>query len=253
MVRSGLEPSILARESAESDISRREGPLQGLPPPERRGASWIAVQLRQAIRSGSYAYGERLPAERDLAVGFGSSRGTVRAALSLLQQDGLVDRKVGSGTFVRHVPESIDDDVAEITSPGELMEVRRAVEGHMVRLAVVNATPRDIAQMEQALDELDRTGADPEAFTHWDQRFHLAMAEASHNPLMILFYRQINHVRGHSQWRTIKDKVLTKARMDAYNRQHRQVFEAIRQRDAETAVRLVVEHIEQAQRDLMPR
>ena len=220
---------------------------------ERRGAHWVADRLRKAIAAGTYGHGRRLPAERQIAEALSISRGTVREALKLLQEDGMVERRVGIGTFVAPSVGSTAEDVAEITSPLELMEVRAAVEPRIVRLVVLNATPRDIAQIAEALAGLERCGGDRQIFSEWDQRFHQAMAEATHNPLMIQVYRQINHVRAHSQWQAIKDKVLTPERIAAYNREHRILFEAVRARDTEAALTIVAAHLESARGDLLKR
>ena len=78
------------------------------PPPLRvvsdpvRGSSWITGQLRKAIHDAAYAHGEKLPAERQLAEAFGTSRTTVRMALDQLEQERLVTRRVGAGTFVNY-------------------------------------------------------------------------------------------------------------------------------------------------------
>jgi DNA-binding FadR family transcriptional regulator len=216
---------------------------------ERRGAQWVAERLRKAIAGGAYERGRRLPAERQIADAFSVSRGTVREALKLLHDDGVVERRVRMGTFVTIGRRHVEEDVAEITSPLELMEVRQAIEPQIVRLVVLNAKPRDIARIAHALHELERA-PDRQTFSEWDQRFHLAMAEATHNPLMIMIYRQINHVRGHAQWQAIKDKVLTPERVQAYNREHRALFEAIRTRDTEAALAIVFAHLQSARSDL---
>ena len=65
-----------------------------------KGSSWITGQLRQAIQAGQYGHGDKLPAERQLAEAFGTSRTTVRAALDQLESERLVSRRIGSGTFV---------------------------------------------------------------------------------------------------------------------------------------------------------
>ena len=220
----------------------------------RRGAHWVAERLRKAILQGAYGHGRRMPAERQIAQALSVSRGTVREALKLLREDGVVERRVGIGTFV--APPSghrREEDVAELTSPLELMEVRAAIEPQIVRLVVLNAKPRDMAALAETLVGLERCGTDREAFSDWDQRFHLAMAEATHNPLMIEIYRQVNHVRAHTQWRAIKDKVLTPERIAAYNREHRQLFEAIRARDVEAALAVVSAHLDSARGDLLRR
>ena len=68
-----------------------------------RGSVWITVQLRQAILEGRYAPGEKLPAERTFASAFGASRATIRTALSRLETERLVTRRLGAGTFVHYL------------------------------------------------------------------------------------------------------------------------------------------------------
>ncbi len=223
----------------------------GAPLAAVRGAVGIAAYLRQAILDGVYLYGEKLPAERQFAAALKSSRATVREALRILEQGDFITRRIGSGTFVSFLPETAGDDVAEMTSPLELIEVRLAVEPPMTRLATVNATARDIERMADVLVRLEASGADANHFTKWDQQFHQALAEATRNPLMASVYQRINHVRGHAQWNAMKDKILTRGRIEAYNRHHRAIFDAIASRDAEAAVRSITEHLEAARRDLL--
>ena len=217
---------------------------------ERRGAAWIKLKLRQSIIDGVYSFGERLPAERQMAQTYSSSRGTVRKALEDLSDDGFIERRVGSGTFVTFSGQPADADIAEITSPMELVQVRQTVEPAMIQLAVRNATMRDISLIASAVEQIEQS-LDPDAFTHWDQRFHLLIAEATHNPLMVLIYRQINHVRGHAQWRAAKDKVLTQHRMAVYNEQHRALYECIRDRDSDGSTKIIHEHLAVAHSDLV--
>ena len=216
----------------------------------RMGAPAIAARLRQAIRDGDYVIGERLPAERRLAQALGSSRATVREALGALEENGMIARRVGSGTFVTWRPEGSDADVADVTSPLELIDVRLALEPAMVRLASINATPRDLARIGQALGALDAAGTDPDRFTRADRQFHERLAEATHNLLLLALYRQVNQVRGHRQWSAMKDKILTAERIHAYNVEHRRLYQALVGRDGEEGARLVAGHLERARRDL---
>jgi DNA-binding FadR family transcriptional regulator len=219
----------------------------------RRSAQWVADRLREAITEGVYPGGRRLPAERQLAEVLSASRGTVREALRLLQEDRMVERRVGIGTFVLRASGDSEEDVVEITSPLELMDVREALEPQIVRLVVRNAAPRDIAVLAEAIGQLERCGGDRHSFSEWDQRFHQAMADATHNPLMIHIYHSINRARGHSQWQAIKDKVLTPERIAAYNREHRALFEAVVARDINAALKVVAGHLHSARDDLMTR
>ena len=222
-----------------------------IPIPGNSGGSFrIASELRRAILDGSYSYGDRLPAERELATYYGASRSTVREALHRLDELKLVTRRVGSGTFVAYREYADQAEIADVTSPLELIDVRFAVEPQMARLAVLNSTVRDLNRLADALTSVEDSGS-PETFSRADEDFHLALAEATQNPLMLGLYRQINEVRGHTQWNARKDKILTSARMDAYNVQHRRLFTAIRSRDVDTAVSTITEHLQQARRDLL--
>lgn len=226
-----------------------------LPTVSGNGAAVIVDELRAAIDDGTYGHNQRMPAERDLAKHFGASRTTIRHALHQLEQDGLVIRKVGSGTFVHrpadHVLGSIRGNIADMTSPLELMEVREAIEPHLARMVVMHGAANDLEPLEKALAELEACGVDKSAFSSADERFHLALAEATGNPLMAWIYRHINDVRCHDQWNEMKIKVLNEEAIRIYNRQHRDLFEAIRKRDAETAMSVVTEHLDQARRDLV--
>lgn len=213
-------------------------------------ADAIAAQLARRIFDGSLATGDRLPPERSLAESFSASRGTVREALRSLSARGLVSRRVGSGTFVIYEPDAVDTDVSEITSPLELVEVRAAIEPQMARLAVRNATARDMAVLERAVADMEGE-EDPERFSLADEMFHLRLAEATHNPLIVEIYLRINHVRTHQQWDSIKNKILTPHQITAYNHEHRALLAALSRRDAERAVEVVTAHMERARADLL--
>ena len=235
--------------------SEEPGPFErevsaGQPASHSGGSANIAVELRRQILAGDYVLGERLPPERALAVHFGAARSTVREALRRLEEIKLVDRRVGSGTYVSYSVDEESDDVAAATSPLELIEVRVAVEPQMIRLAVANARAHDLERMDAALTEVEGA-TNAESFSRADEAFHLGLAECTQNPLMIWLYRHLNDVRGHEQWHGSRDKILTEARIAEYNIQHRKLTLAIRNRDAETAVRIISEHLEKARRDLL--
>ncbi len=231
----------------QDPFERREVPLPGA----AGGAAAIAAQLRRAIMDGTYGFRERLPAERELASHFGASRSTVREALKQLEEGQLVSRRIGSGTFVNYRAGEEGDDIAERTSPLELIEVRLAVEPTMARMATVNATTRDLERLDEALRQVESCRRDREAFTRADTQFHLTLAECTRNPLMVWLYRHINDVRTHTQWSRMKDKILSPERLEEYNRQHRALYEAIASRDVDSAVTIISEHLEKARRDLI--
>ena len=160
---------------------------------------------------GAYAHGEKLPAERQLAEAFGASRTTVRIALDQLE-DGASASPAGSAAAPSSTYRSRGEteDIAEITSPLELIEVRLGVEPHMVRLAVLNATARDIDRLA-GIDGTHgaRAASTPRASPCSTSNSTCSSPKRTHNPLMVWIYRQINDVRSHCQWNAMKDKVLT--------------------------------------------
>jgi len=218
-----------------------------------RHVGHITAQLREAIRSGIYVNGDQLPAERELAERFETARSTIRKVLLNLENDGLIERRVGSGTFVKYDDISIGTahDIVGRVSPLELIEARLAVEPHMTRLAVLNATATEIKMLGAILNDLEQCRDDKEAFSRHDSMFHEWLARSSKNPLLLHLYQQINAVRGHDQWDAMKNKILSPEEIDEYNRQHRALFEAIQRRDIAAAVKQINDHLEKARHDLM--
>jgi DNA-binding FadR family transcriptional regulator len=219
-------------------------------PGRRVGA--ISAYLRRAIETGAYSEGDRLPPERQLAITFDAARSTVRRALDELEQVGLVSRRLGSGTFVGSPGVTGHaHDLADQISPLQLIEARLAVEPFTTRLATLNATRRNLDDMEVVLARAEAAVDDKDAFSRWDGEFHLLIARASNNPLLLSVYRQINQVRLHAQWDAMKEKILTPDVILDYNRQHRNIYEALHRRDAQLAYALISEHLEKARGDLL--
>jgi DNA-binding FadR family transcriptional regulator len=213
--------------------------------------SKVVAQLRRRILEGQYSYEERLPAERNLAEAFGVSRGTIRSVLQILEQQHLVTRQIGSGTYVSHKEITNQQEISSITSPLEMVEVRIAIEPQMVRLAIANASSRDLEEMRNALRQCEACDGDSEKFARADTAFHMALAHCSKNKLMHWLYERISEVRRHSQWRSMKSKLLTPERMNYYNSQHHALYDAIASRDTTRAVNLIKDHLYGVQDDLL--
>ncbi|MEO0327327.1 MAG: FadR/GntR family transcriptional regulator [Pseudomonadota bacterium] len=222
-------------------------------PKPASGARVIAQQIKIAIESKQFRDGEQLPTERELAESYSASRSTIRNALDTLEREGLLTRKVGSGTFVNYIAPSDNEvvDVVDQISPIQLIDARIGFERQMARLAVLHATKRDTDQMSEVLDQMFLSNEDPDEFTRLDSEFHMALAKATGNPLMVHLYEQINEVRTHKQWRAIKNIVLTPKQIDEYNRFHEKILGAIRDRDAAAAIEALNGHMDLAKKDLV--
>jgi DNA-binding transcriptional regulator YhcF (GntR family) len=130
------------------------------PPRQNNGADGLTTRLRRAILAGQYTFKERLPSERQLAEHFNASRGTVRKVLQRLTTMNLVEQRAGSGTYVRYGEFADRIDIADVTSPLELIDVRSGIELQIVRLAVndvitiLSGLPRPTASFTWPLPNL---------------------------------------------------------------------------------------------------
>ena len=217
------------------------------------GASGIFSTIRTAIINGDYTFNERLPSERNLAEQYEVARGTIRAALEQLERANLVRKKFGSGTFICYDTRFEHEDIAEETSPLELIETRLAIEPHIIRLVITNANNREIRKLEEALQNVLHARQDPNSFSSADEAFHLTLANCSQNPLLIWMYQRINDIRSHTQWTHRKNNILTREKIDYYNTQHTELVRYIIRRDMDSAVGRITEHLRQAKKDLLGR
>ena len=214
------------------------------------GAPEIASILRHQIDEGTLEANERLPAERLLANTYKVARGTVRRALNILTIEGYVEIRAGSGTYVK--PKKLDytHSVIENASPLELIDARLALEPHICRLAVLNATQNDFRKADQLLSEMDASVSDPNTFSEADNAFHTLLVETTGNRLLIWIMSQINTVRNQEQWSRMRHLTLNETSIAKYNQQHREILNKLRTREPDQAGELMKKHLETARLSL---
>jgi DNA-binding FadR family transcriptional regulator len=216
-----------------------------------RGSTPIRNFVLAAIADGTLPKGAKLPTERALAARLGLSRAAVRKELAALEVEGHVTRKVGSGTYVAERAGAS----ALITgvSLHQLLEARIVMEPQLAAVAVANATPADLQQIEGWLGKCAAAG-DVDAFEAADHGFHAAIAAATHNGLLIAAYDLICGLRASGEWRALK----LRRNLDAPGRkadvlvEHRDVFEAIRDHDQTAAREAMLRHMTGVRRNLFP-
>lgn len=155
----------------------------------------VVDQIQEAILDGRLKAGSKLPAERDLQEIFKASRGTLREALRVLEQKGLITIKSGvkGGAVVNaltthQVSESLDLLIRyQRVSLGDLAEFREGVEGIVAGLAVERAQKGDIEHLKQLLADakeyLEEGNSGWDAFIQVDNQLHLALARIARNPI----------------------------------------------------------------------
>jgi len=157
----------------------------------------IVDQIQEAILTGGFKVGDMLPSERELKEMFQTSRGTLREALRVLEQKGLIEIKlgVGGGAMIKsanteQVGESLDILIrSQKVSLSHLCEFREEVEGDVVALAAERATAEDIKRLKELLKEAkkhaEKGGTHRDPFLEADKKLHLALAQISRNPIYI--------------------------------------------------------------------
>jgi GntR family transcriptional repressor for pyruvate dehydrogenase complex len=155
----------------------------------------VIYQIEEAILQGKLNAGDRLPPERELKEMFKTSRGTLREALRVLEQKGLITIKTGvnGGAIVqavtpRHVSESLALLIRFQRIPlKDLAEFREGVEGLVAGLVAQRAKRKDLDLLKQLLNEaksyLDEGVSRWDEFIQTDNMLHMAMAHIAGNPI----------------------------------------------------------------------
>jgi len=177
---------------------------QSKKPCDIAAAELVVRHVRDRIDRGDIGPGDRLPAERELALQVGVSRPSVRAGLRALAAMGVVQSRHGAGTFIRGGPPSLGSEPLSFLaalhrfSRDEMFEARRILEVGVAGLAAERATGDQLASISEEITEMYASMDDPQEFLLHDIRFHRAVAAAAANPILAslvemvseLFYEQ---------------------------------------------------------------
>ncbi|THF63052.1 FCD domain-containing protein [Pseudothauera nasutitermitis] len=222
---------------------------------QRRLADTIVEQLESMILEGALQPGERLPAERVLATQFGVSRPSLREAMQKLAAKGLLVSRQGGGNYVAEtLGSSFSDPLAALLgdhpeAQRDLLEFRHTLEADCAYYAALRATETDrqhlraVYEALQASFALDGRAGRAEAGAA-DARFHLAIAEASHNVILLHTIRGLFDLLQRNTVTNIGDMYeLRPETRGALMGQHRELFEAIIEGRAEDARQCANRHI----------
>ncbi|AVL53734.1 FadR family transcriptional regulator [Roseobacter denitrificans] len=210
----------------------------------------IVEKLSVRIESGQYPPESRLPSERALAAELGVSRNTVRDALDVLEANGMLRRRQGSGSFV--LPQGQDapapGSIGERTGPLDHLIVRSILEPEMMRLAVMNMSPNDLDQLSQVVAQIEAVRTDLNEFIRREEEFYRLIAKATRNPLLEACYELTIEVCRQSFRTAIMRKHLTPGRIQSYQTRFNSLFNAIATRDVEAAVEITKLHLVEEQK-----
>ena len=228
-------------------------------PPELLATADPAHGLRRALldglHSGRWSAGERLPTERQLSAQFGVGRSALRRILREFKDAGLIEQSVGSGTYVTGNLEGKlppRPSSASVVSPAELMDARVLMEPLLVDLVVSQGTAADFQAME-ACCRHGEAAQTLEEFEHWDGALHECIARATHNAFFVSVFNLMTLVREHGEWGMLKKQSVTAQRRKRYEREHRKLVAALKDRDAKTARGLLEQHLRNVRFNLLGR
>ena len=212
----------------------------------------IIEQIEGSILAGELKAGDQLPAERELAQRFGVSRTAVREAVKALREKGLVEAYSGRGTFITNgtsqaFRQSLDLMI-KIGQPDgctHLAEVRLILEPEIAALAATRVEPQHLAAMREAIAVMDGSRQDPDAYIEADLDFHLALAEAAANPLILSLLDSIVGLLREQRLRIFN----VDGGPERGQFHHKRILEAIEARDAEKAREAMRAHLQQVRQD----
>jgi GntR family transcriptional regulator, transcriptional repressor for pyruvate dehydrogenase complex len=212
----------------------------------------IVQQVEESIHKGAMKPGDQLPPERELAQQFGVSRTAVREAVKALHEKGLVEAYPGRGTFITDgtsysMRQSLDRmlRVGQAEGSGFLAEVREILEPEIAAMAATRADAEDLASMREQIQLMDTARRDPDEFIEADLDFHLALAEAAANPIILSL---IDSIVG----------LLREQRMGIFQVEggpergqyhHKKIMETIEHRDSAGAREAMKAHLRQVRED----
>jgi GntR family transcriptional regulator, uxu operon transcriptional repressor len=213
----------------------------------------LSERIRRYIMDSGFAHNDRLPPERDLARTFDTTRAQLRKALAALETDGLIWRHVGRGTFIGARPVHNLDDVAflgQLASPAQVLEARLAVEPELARLATLHGVRADFDQIRDC-SRRARAAPDWRSYEAWDNKFHLAVARATHNKLLFHLFETLNVVRRSIVWNQPRATAGPGADHFSFD-QHDAIVAAIEAQDPATAATAMRDHLRAVRERVLP-
>ncbi len=212
----------------------------------------IVQQVEESILKGQLKPGDQLPAERDLAQSFGVSRTAVREAVKTLREKGLVEAYSGRGTFVTNgtshaIRQSLDLMIRVSQQEGviHLAELRSVLEPEIAALAASRIEEQLLTTMRESVTAMDRSLHDPDAYIEADLDFHLALAEAVGNPLILSLLDSIVGLLRDQRSRIFS----VDGGPERGQFHHKRILEATERRDPDAAREAMRAHLGQVRED----
>ena len=215
----------------------------------KKVSSQIADQIRSSILAGEFSPGDKLPPERELAEMFGVSRPSVREALNILAAAGLVESYQGGGTVVKSLVETTTGSTLselikmESERALDVIEVRKCMECWTAYYAAQRALPEDLRKLESIISEMERNLDGFKPSQDLDAHFHVVIAQATHNIVWLHLMQSIFDAMKEFQQSVWRAVYLTDEDHRILFLHHREVYDAIREKNPEQARDAMLKHL----------
>ncbi|MCM3342124.1 FadR family transcriptional regulator [Paenibacillus sp. MER TA 81-3] len=212
----------------------------------------VIEQIENLILKGNLAPGDVLPTERELAQAFGISRGTLREAFRILEREGLIETRPGGGRFLNKNLNEAEDkkrimENIERATIIELLEAREIFEIGIVELAAERATDQDIREIEIAFEKWGKIDRDSDDPVNPDQAFHLSIAKATHNVVLVnLIDLHIDLLQ-----KTLVKTVEIPGRKNEVYKEHYNIMQAIKEKNPLKAKEALLHHLHEVKQNIL--
>lgn len=209
----------------------------------------IAAQLKAQIASGIYHVGDKLPAERLLAETMNVSRTVIREAIIMLEIEGLVAVRKGSGIQIiaeqerpNQLPPAESNDVSLTAGPFELLQARQLLESNIAEFAATQVTKQDIIELTQIVEQ--GREEDKARDSVFDKHFHMAIAKATQNSVLVNVTEQLwLHRDQNPYWLKLHSHIDEQA-IASWSHDHEQILLALMRKDPQAAKLTTWQHLE---------
>ena len=208
----------------------------------------VASKIEKAILSKELSLGDKLPSEHELCEQFEVSRTSVREAIRILSTQGIVQVEKGKGAFVKNLSsQSVIDGILKFYQqrlsgeyPLDLTRARKAIEPNIAYYAALNRTEKDLQKLEEHF-RLEKENEEDLCLTFkYDMAFHIDLAYASKNKAFILMLKPLIQFK-------LEVEMKVGDAPDNADLCHQQLLDAIIDRDAESAKKSMIEHLNNAE------
>jgi GntR family transcriptional repressor for pyruvate dehydrogenase complex len=204
----------------------------------------IIAQIREELVDGRLKPGDRLPSERELSAKFQVSRASVREAIRALESMEVVTAKTGDGTFVATGVEGLLSPLVSIILQQkavllDIFEARKVIEPEIAALAARRASPEEIRQMEETLEEQTRQITRGESGLEADTAFHSLLTQSTKNKVFL----RLNDAIVDSLYESRERSLHVYGRPARSLAGHREILKAIRAKNPAQARNAMLHHL----------